>query len=154
MAKKRSRRKGTVPPPKCKAILLCERTIIEAGTGKISLIGLFDAFIVASVPGTTAPCTVFLHLTDGVADHEYQITIELHDLSDGTVIAKAGGPKVQWKDRFAKLNLFIPVPPLRVQHEGKYDFVVLANKQEIDRQTFGVKVPPTPDIHIEGQEDD
>ena len=154
MAKNKTRRKGVVPPPKCKAILLCERTIIEAGTGKVSLIGLFDGFIVPKIPGITVPCTVFLHLTDGVADHDYQIAIELHDLSDGKIIAKAGGPKVQWKDRLAKLNLFIPVPPLKVQHVGRYDFVVFANKQEIDRQTFGVIVPPTPEIQVEDQSDD
>ncbi|MHB1035360.1 MAG: DUF6941 family protein [Pirellulales bacterium] len=154
MGKKKSRRKGAVPPPKCKAILICERTIIEAGTGKVSLISLFDSFIVANVPGITTPFTVYLHLTDGVADHEYQITIELHDLSDGTVLAKAGGPKVQWKDRLAKLNLFIPVPALNVQHEGSYDFVVFANGQEIDRQSFAVKAAPTPDIQIEGQGND
>ena len=35
MAKKKPSGKGDVPPPKCKAILLCARTIIEAGTGKI-----------------------------------------------------------------------------------------------------------------------
>ena len=149
MAKKKPSRKGVVPPPKCKAILLCERTIIEAGTGNVSLIGLFDAFVVRKIPGVTGPFTVYLHLTDGIEGHEYGITVELHDLSNGTIIAKAAGPKVKWADRLSRLNLFIPVPPLRVQHTGTYDFVVFANEQEIDRQTFGVAVPPNPDVQEE-----
>jgi hypothetical protein len=60
VAKKKPSRKGNVPPPKCKAILLCERTIIEAGTGKISLIDLFDGFIVPQVPGVTGPFTIYV----------------------------------------------------------------------------------------------
>ena len=100
------------------------------------------------------PFTVFLHLTDGIADHEYHITVELHDLTTGKVFARAGGVKIQWKDRLARMNMFIPVPPLPVRHVGKYDFVVFANKQEIDRQTFGVVTPPTPQIEVEDQSDD
>lgn len=149
MAKKKPSKKGIIPPPKCKAILLCERTIIEAGTGNVSLIGLFDAFVVRQIPGVTRPFTVYLHLTDGIEDHEYAITVELHDLSNGVIIAKATGPKVKWGDRLSRLNLFIPVPPLRIQHTGTYDFVVLANQQEIDRQKFGVTVPPKPEAHEE-----
>jgi len=142
MAKKKRPRKGVVPPPKCKAILLCERTIIEAGSGKVSLIGLFDGFMVSGVPGKTGPFTAYLQLTDGIAGHEYEFTVELHDLTNGSVIARARGPKVTWGDRLARLNLFIPVAPLVVQHTGAYDFVVLAGQQEIDRQRFGVTVPP------------
>jgi hypothetical protein len=31
------------PLPKCKAILLCDRIIEEAGTGQVSLIGILEA---------------------------------------------------------------------------------------------------------------
>ena len=42
MAEEKPSREANVPPPKCKAILLCERAIVEEGTGQISLIGLFE----------------------------------------------------------------------------------------------------------------
>ncbi len=115
----------------------------------MSLIGLVDGFVVRKIPGVTGPFTVYLHLTDGIEGHEYSMTVELHDLSNDTIIAKAAGPKVKWAGRLLKLNLFIPVPPLRIQHTGTYDFVVFANQQEIDRQEFGVMVPPSPNVQEE-----
>lgn len=145
MAKRRGRR-GATPPPKCKAILLCEKAIIDAVTGSPSIISVFDGFTVPHVPSKTSPFTAFLHLTDGIANHEYKITVEIHDLSNGTVIARTSGPAIRWGDRFGRINLVIPVPPLPVKHVGDYDFVVYANDQEIDRQKFGViiRLPPEP----------
>ncbi len=36
----------------------------------------------------------------------------------------------------------MPVKALQIQHAGSYDFVVLADNQEIDRQKFSVDVLP------------
>lgn len=108
MAKKTTLQ-GATPPPKCKAILLCERTIIEAGTGKVSLIGLFEKFTLSELPGQIVPFTVYLQLTDGIAQHDYEISVELHDLNNDTIIARASGPKVKWGDRLSRINLFMPV---------------------------------------------
>jgi len=154
MPKKGRKSKGAVPPPKCKAILLCDQTIIEAGTGKISVIGIFEGFAVPQTPGVIRPFTVYLHLTDGIADHEYEISVELHDLKNDNVIARATGPKIRWGDRLSRLNLLIPVPPLKVEHAGVYDLVVLANKQEIDRQQFQVVIPAKPETKEEGEGND
>ena len=154
MAKKKTGRKGKTPPPRCKASLLCEKTIIEAGTGGVSLIGIIGGFVVPQVPGMTRPFTAYLHLTDGIANHKYEITVEIHDLSNGTIIARATLPKVRWGDRLSRINLLIPVPPLQVQHAGAYDLVVFANQQEIDRQKFGViiPVPPGPPLEEKGHD--
>jgi hypothetical protein len=140
MAKKITR-KGVPPPPKCKAILLCERAIIEAGTGRVHLVGLLEKFILPQLPGQVPPFTAYLQLTDGIVQHEYEISVELHDLSNGTVLATEG-PRVKWKDRLTRLNLIMPVKALRVSHAGAYDFVVFADDQEIDRQKFRVDVLP------------
>jgi hypothetical protein len=140
MAKKITR-KGVPPPPKCKALLLCESTIIEAETGKVSLIGLIDKFTLPELPGQVIPFTVYLQLTDGIVQHDYEISVELHDLTTDTILASEG-PKVKWKDRLTRLNLFMPVKSLRVHHAGAYDFVVFADRQEIDRQKFRVAVLP------------
>ncbi len=154
MPKKRRKPKGAVPPPKCKAILLCDQTIIEAGTGKISVIGIFERFAIPQTPGVIRPFTVYLHLTDGIADHEYEISVELHDLKNDTVIARATGARIRWGERLSRVNLLIPVSPLRVEHAGVYDFVVLANEQEIDRQQFEVVIPAKPEADEEGEGND
>ncbi len=53
------------PPPVCKAILLCDQVIRDVSTGKASLIGIFEAFVLASVPGHTQPIKAFFSLLTG-----------------------------------------------------------------------------------------
>ncbi len=142
MPKKKAKPRGILPPPKCKAILLCDQTIIEAGTNKISIIGVFDGFTLVQVPGLTRPSTVFVQLIDGIGEHG--IEVDVHDLQSGTVLARGGGIRIKWPDRPFKHNLLLPLPPLSVSHVGDYDLVILADNQEIDRQKFTVSVllPP------------
>ena len=107
MAKKITRN-GVPPPPKCKAILLCQRTIIEAGTGQVSLIGLLEEFTLPELPSQIGPFTVYLQLIDGIAHHDYEISVELHDLANDAMIAEQG-LKVKWEDRLYRINLIMPV---------------------------------------------
>lgn len=149
MAKKSSPREGSVPPPKCKAILLCERLIIEAETHQVSLIGLFDAMEVLAVPGTMRAFTVYLLLSDGIVGHEYNTSMEIQDLRADNVLVRAPGRRLQWQDRLAKRDLFFTVPPQPIQHAGSYEVVVFADGQEIDRQRFSVIVPEA----LDGEEE-
>jgi len=137
MAKKRATRKrtkGRIPPPKCKAILLCDQTILEAGSGKISLIGIFANFNVQKFPAVVAPFRAYVQLVNGIG--RYEVVVEIHDLQKDKVLARAQGIGIEFADRFTTVNIMMPVPPLPLAHAGKYDLVVLANGQEIDRQQF------------------
>jgi hypothetical protein len=145
MAKKRPRHEGGVPPPKCKAILLCERSIIEAGTEQISLIGLIDDMVVDSFPGVTGEFKLFLSLINGSAGHPYQVSIEIQDLRSGATVARSTGPMLQWEDRLAKYNVFIAVDAMDVAHEGSYEIIVFADQQEVDRQRFRVTAREIPE---------
>jgi hypothetical protein len=143
MARQRPAKRRGKPPPKCKAILLCDQVIVDALTRKVSIIGTFDSFNTPSFPGMTAQFTAFMQMTDGHG--EYRIAIEIHDLQEGTVLGRAEGAPISFPDRTAKLNYFIPVPPLPLAHAGRYDFVVFADGQEIDRQQFEAReigIPP------------
>lgn len=142
MAKRRSAQRGK-PPPKCKAILLCDHTIVEAVTGKISIIGIFDNWFLPQFPRPIRPFTCFLQMTDGVG--KYAVSVEVHDLQADQILAQARITEVAFPERVSKVNLMIPVPPLVLRHAGNYDFVVLADGQEIDRQQFqAVQVPGGP----------
>jgi hypothetical protein len=125
-----------VSHPSCKAILLCEKTVIEAGTGKITLINIVNRFMVESFPGDTERIDAFFQITD--AEGKYEIIVEIRDLREDRVLARAIGSEVEIPDRGMACNVVIPVPPLRIEHDGLYDFVILANGQEIDRQPFAV----------------
>jgi hypothetical protein len=133
MAKKRTG-KGRIPPPKCKAILLCDQTIVEAVTGKVSIIGIFDNWNIPQFPTLIRPFMAFLQLTDGVG--KYAVSVDVHDLQADQIIAQARVAEAVFPERRVKVNLMISVPPLPLSHAGSYDFVVLADGQEIDRQQF------------------
>jgi hypothetical protein len=95
------------PPPQCKAILLCEMTIVEMGTWKTSLIGIIRVLRGMVTPGQTAPMEVFLQLVDGIG--HYEITIEVHDLAEDATIAKGSGPSVFFPDPLTVRQLILPI---------------------------------------------
>lgn len=124
--------------PTCKALLLCDDTIIEAGTGKISLVGVFTRFILPSIPGMTRPFHAFLQFTDCVGDLE--ILINIRDLQDDEAIAETDKLGIHVDNRLQTVNLIVPVPSLPIKHAGLYDFVVFTGTDEIDRQQFGAQI--------------
>ncbi len=123
--------------------MLCDNTIVEAVTGKISIIGIFDNWHVAQFPHPIRPFMAFLQLTDGIG--KYAVSVDVHDLQADQVIAQARIAEIDFPERISKVNLMIPVPSLLLQHAGRYDFVVLADGQEIDRQQFqAIQIPGGP----------
>jgi hypothetical protein len=137
MAKaKKKGRGGRKPIPKCKAFLLCERVIVEAETGNVSVISSFTGFLVQVFPGSIGPCTAFLQLVDGIG--RYQVTVEIHDLRNNVIIAKSPTIDMEFPERPNRANLAIRIPQLALPHDGAYDVVVLAGEQEIERQQFTV----------------
>ena len=126
-------RKGK-PPPTCKAMLLCDQPIVDANTGKLSLIGIFEQFIMPQFPGVTSPFTAFMQFTDGIGD--YSITIEVHDLRENKVIARTPGGTVKFLERTTKANMIVYAAPLPIPHSGAYDFVVFADGDLVEHQQF------------------
>ena len=124
----------TKPPPRCKAILLCDQTIRDAATGRRSMIGIFDHLAFDQFPTHGPTFRVYLQLTDGIG--RYQISVEVHDLQEDVLIIRSVPGTIEFRDRLHKLHLFFTVPPLPLPHVGVYDVVVLADGQEIDRQIF------------------
>ena len=142
MAKKRAaprKKKGRVPPPVCKAILLCQELIIEARSHHVSLINIFDTFQVPKFPGSTPPFKLFMQLVNGVG--AYDITVEVRDLLEDKIVARAQICKLAFVDREAKANVNLTVPAIPMSHPGVYEFVVFADEQEIDRQRFIASSP-------------
>lgn len=124
------------PDPVCKAILLCQKTILEADTGMVSLIGIFDGFGVGE-HGLSGPAEAFCRITEACGS--YRLTVEVQDLSTGNAIAGADGGDIDIDDMLSSANVVIPIPPIPFPHPGKFDFVVFANGVEIDRQQFSVQ---------------
>ena len=86
------------PHPTLNAMLLCDHTIREQGTGKVSLIGIFENISAARFPVVHHALSVYAKLGD--AEGEYAIRLELVRLDDGHTVAqgalRAALPEVQW----------------------------------------------------------
>lgn len=131
---KKKKSKGQIPPPVCKAILLCDAILSDPFTGKSSVIGIFERFVVPQFPGNTSPFFLYMQMTSGIGS--YRITVEMRSIPDGQNIARADVIDMEFKDRAEKNLLVLPIPPLPLPKAGEYDFIVFANDQEIDRQRF------------------
>ena len=127
------------PPPKCKAILLCDYVIQDAVTGKNTLVGIFDQLIASAYPFQMPHFHLFLHLVDGIG--RYDLSVEIHDLRNATIIARVKTKPVEFRERISRANLILPFNGAQLPHHGAYDFVVLANGQEIDRQQIRTFFP-------------
>jgi hypothetical protein len=78
MSEPRTSEKTGKPLPRCKAILLCERTIREAETGKWSLIGIIHKLVFPRLPATTQPMTAYAEFDPGEAiDCEWQVLVNV-----------------------------------------------------------------------------
>jgi hypothetical protein len=121
--------------PVCKAILLCERTLVEEGTGKISLIGTSSNFLVDESL-VTLRTEIFVEFTG--ANGQYGIVLEIWDLTARDVVARTAEAEIQILDPQQVTSVILPIPPMRLQNDSYHDVVVLANGMEIDRRQFGV----------------
>lgn len=129
------RDKSGLPPPKCKAMLLCETAITDASTQKTSLINLFQSFVLPKFPGWTHFAVAYVHLSSGLG--LYQIRTEVHDLEQDTILLHSPFMQVEFTTRLMLVKMMIGIPPLKLPHPGIYDLVLMANGDEIDRMKFG-----------------
>jgi hypothetical protein len=111
---------------------------------KMSVVGIFDRFTVPQFPGLTAPCFVYVQMTSGIGHYQFSVEIRDTDL-DQPIARSADLAQAVFKDRTVKQVLIIPIPPLPLPRAGRYDFIVFANGQEVDRQVFeAVQRPENP----------
>src|SRR5579885_2560907 len=110
---------GKKPPPHSKAILLCDQVIVDAMTGKTSLIGLFDQFRFPAYPVILPPFWAFLQLVDGIG--RCTLTVELIDLHDGSHAHRLTVP-LTFPERTNQVNVPFLIAGLPLPHPGGYDF--------------------------------
>ncbi len=119
----------TKPPPKCKAILVCEDVKITK-KGVISLINIFDKFLVSDFPIPLNTQQLYLYLTDGVG--KYEIRVELVDVATNETLSTSPAIEHDFENRFMPQEVTFRLR-CRIPHAGTYEFVAFADDQEIDR---------------------
>jgi len=94
-------------------MLLCDLTIREHGSGKISLIGVFENISASRFPVVHRTLSVYAKLTD--AEGDYTIRLELIRLEDSHVVAQ-GTLKATFADRMSPGELIFNLENLGLDH--------------------------------------
>jgi hypothetical protein len=123
------------PHPSLNAMLLCDHTIREAGTGKVSLIGVFENVSAAQFPVVHRALSVYAKLSD--AEGEYAIRLELVRLDDDHVVAQ-GTLKASFADRMTPGELIFNLENLGLERPGRYEFRLHADGRFVAAKSFTV----------------
>lgn len=116
-------------------MLLCDLTIREHGTGKISLIGVFENISASRFPVVHRALAVYAKLTD--AEGEYAIRLELVRLDDNQMVAQ-GTLRATFADRMAPGELIFNLENLGLERPGRYEFRLYADDRFVATKTFTV----------------
>jgi hypothetical protein len=137
--------------PRCQALLLCERVILNAQTLRNSVIEILDWIDVTGVPATVGPLMAYVQLIGGIGG--YAIRFEIHDLNANEIVAATGESLIEFGDADEALILTASLPPLEFAGLRPHDLVVFADDREIARSTFHV-VPDQDEGGDNGAQDD
>jgi hypothetical protein len=116
-------------------MLLCDLTIREAGTGKVSLIGVFENISAARFPVVHRALSVYAKLAD--AEGEYTIRLELVRLDDSHMVAQ-GTLRATFADRMTPGELIFALENLGFDRPGRYEFRLYASDRFVAGKSFTV----------------
>ena len=123
------------PHPSLNAMLLCDLTIREHGTGKISLIGVFENISAARFPVVHRALSVYAKLTD--AEGDYTIRLDLVRLEDSRMIAQ-GTLEATFAGRMSPGELIFNLENLALERPGHYEFRLYAEERFVAAKSFNV----------------
>ena len=123
------------PLPHTSAILFADQIIVEASTGKKSLIGIFSTICSTALP-MEREINIFVELTDAVG--EYQFTLELVHLETGMLVATGSMGPVVSRDPLRPMEIIIRLPA-RLPRHGKYEFRMSCGKSVFASRVFSFR---------------
>src|SRR5262245_55599957 len=121
--------------PVINAVLICDFAIREEGSGKISLIGIFEELRSRSFPFRHPQLCLYAKLTD--AEGTYKIRLELVRLGDLNIVG-LGELEVTLMDRNKVGEIVFQLVGLVFERPGRYDFRLYANGRHFGNKTFNV----------------
>lgn len=125
------------PKPNVKAILICDNIITEQGTGKNSLIGIFENINAKKFPCRHGNLGVYINFNDAVG--RYRFKLELVDLENNKILGYIESQELEYKDKLTSNNLVLVLKDLIFEHPGRYEFRFSANTELSEIKTFNVK---------------
>ncbi len=130
-------RAGPEPPrPHLSAMLVCDHAIREAGTNKVTLVGIFDRIFSSSFPSDyMTPISVYARVTDAAG--VYRMRLELVRLEDDQATGRAE-TDVEIQDRMRPHELTYTIPGVRFERPGVYEFRLFASDRFLGGMTLNV----------------
>ena len=122
--------------PILKAMLLCDQTLVEEGTRKRSLIGLFDRVKVAQFPTVHGSMSVYVQFRE--IEGVFNFTLELYDLAQDKTLHKAMVNNFQVQEKSRDCELVFNLLSVRFDHPGDYEFRIYVNEGIFGQKSFQV----------------
>ena len=123
------------PHPKFNAMIICDNSIREEGTGKVSLIGIFANINAFSFPAAHPKLTVYVNITD--AEGAYKFRLDMTRVSDGKLLGRAD-IEAEVSDRRKPTELLLEIGPLLFERAGTYEFHFYADERYVGGKSFDV----------------
>ena len=122
--------------PILKAMLICDQTIVEEGTHKRTLVGLFDRIKGAQFPTVHPSMSVYVQFREVEGDFDF--TLELYDLDEEKPMNKAAIRDFKVQDRSRDCELVFNLLSVKFEHEGEYEFRIYVNDYVFVQKSFKV----------------
>lgn len=119
-----------VPTPVPVAFLLCDQIIVEAGTGKKTIVGVFDRINVRQFPTEHGPAWLYIRVIDCEGEYKYRVeyvqvaTQKVLDQMDGTAASN---------NRHVYVDFVLNFPPMKLPEPGEYEFRLWLSDKFISR---------------------
>jgi len=122
--------------PILKAMLLCDQTIVEEGSRKRSLIGLFDRVKSAQFPTVHGSMSIYVQFRE--IEGTFDFTLELFDLAEDKTLHKAMVKDFNVQEKSRDCELVFNLLSVRFVHPGDYEFRIYVNDQIFGQKSFQV----------------
>ena len=122
--------------PILKAMLLCDSTIVEEGTHKRSLLGLFDRIKAAQFPTTHGAMSVYVQFRE--IQGTFDFSLELFDVSENKTLNKAVIKNYSVTDISRDCELVFNLLSVRFERPGEYEFRIYVNDFIFGQKSFHV----------------
>lgn len=133
---------ANIEPKVCNAILFSDSVIREEGTGKLTIVGCFEHFMVPHFPFKTPPICVTTAVTNLHGKIEsMNFALRVEDNKVGFVVTSAAMTLTFTRDLDRTDDIMLPfrLPPFQIPTAGLYNVIVLADNEVIGSRYLPVK---------------
>jgi hypothetical protein len=124
------------PKPILKAMLICDHTIVEEGTHKRTLIGLFDRIKAKSFPTAHPAMSVYVQFRE--IEGVFDFMLALFDLATEQTVNQAIIRQFRVEERSRDCELVFNLISVKFDRPGDYEFRIFVNDTVFGQKSFKV----------------